>query len=70
MTTIIPTHDVRIDPQHTSAMMRREKLSEQLTRACLQADLHWQNYKVALCLGLIPTGRFPDEPKPGGQSAA
>ncbi len=49
---------------------RHEKIREQLTQACLRADLNWQNYTTALRLGLIPAGRFPDEPKPNGQSAA
>lgn len=49
---------------------RHEKIHEQLTQACLRADLNWQNYTTALRLGLIPAGRFPDEPKPHGQSAA
>lgn len=49
---------------------RHERVFEQLTTACLLADLHWKNYTVALRLGLIPAGRFPDEPKPHGQSAA
>jgi len=52
-----------IDPRH-------ERIVDQLTTACLRADLNWQNYMIALRLGLIPAGRFPDEPKPNGLSAA
>ncbi|MGE4442737.1 MAG: hypothetical protein AB7D27_14810 [Desulfomicrobium sp.] len=50
--------------------VRHEQVFDQLTQACLRADLNWQNYTTALRLGLIPAGRFPDEPKPGGKSAA
>ena len=52
-----------IDARHT-------RVFDDLTKACLMADLHWQNYLIALRLGLIPAGRSPDEPKPGGRSAA
>lgn len=49
---------------------RHEKLHRQLEAACFQAEVNWQNYTTALRLGLIPAGRFPDEPKPNGLSAA
>lgn len=49
---------------------RHKKLRQQLEAACVQADVNWENYTVALRLGLIPAGRFPDEPKPNGLSAA
>lgn len=49
---------------------RHERLHKQLEEACFMAEVNWQNYVIALRLGLIPAGRFPDEPKPNGLSAA
>ncbi len=49
---------------------RHEKLHAQLRTAIFMSEVNWQNYMTALRLGLIPVGRFPDEPKPNGLSAA
>lgn len=49
---------------------RHEKIHEQLKTAIFMSEINWRNYTTALRLGLIPAGRFPDEPRPGGASAA